>query len=87
LTLSPSFDSAVTEYTATTANDADAVTATATEEAATVAIQLGETEIANGGDATWAAGENELTITVTNETASKVYTVTVTKSAETPESP
>ena len=87
MTLSPTFDGAVTEYTATTENDADKVTATATDEAAEVEIMLGTTEIANGGNATWAAGENELTITVTNETASKEYTVTVTKSDATPESP
>lgn len=80
LTLDPAFDGAVVEYTAETTNDADAVTATATDENAEVAIMLGETGIENGGDATWAAGENALTITVTNETASKVYTVTVTKS-------
>ena len=68
------------EYTATTTNYADAVTATPTDENAEVEIMLGETEITNGGDATWSAGENELTITVTNETATKGYTVTVTKS-------
>lgn len=80
LTLDPTFDSAVVEYTATTTNDADKVTATATDENAEIVIMLGETEVTNGGNATWAAGENELTITVTNETASKEYTVTVTKS-------
>ena len=80
MTLSPPFDSATTEYTATTTNDADKVTATATDENAEIEIMLGETEVTNGGNATWAAGENELTITVTNETASKEYTVTVTKS-------
>jgi len=80
LTLDPTFNSAVVEYTATTTNDADKVTATATDENAEVVIMLGETEVENGGDATWADGENELTITVTNETASKEYTVTVTKS-------
>lgn len=79
LTLDPAFDSAVVEYTATTENEADTVTATATDEKAEIAIMLGETEIANGGSAAWAAGENALTITVTNETASKAYTVTVTK--------
>lgn len=56
------------------------MTATATDENAEIAITLGETEIANGGDATWSEGENELVITVTNETAEKEYTVTVTKS-------
>ena len=80
MTLDPTFNSAVVEYTATTTNDADKVTATATDENAEVVIMLGETEVENGGDATWADGENELTITVTNETASKEYTVTVTKS-------
>ena len=83
MTLSPTFDAAVTEYTATTTNESDTVTATATDENAEVEIMLGETEIANGGEATWAAGDNELTITVTNETATKEYTVTVTKSEET----
>lgn len=87
MTLDPAFDSAVVEYTATTTNDADSVTATATDENAEIEIMLGTTEIANGENATWAAGENELTITVTNETASKEYTVTVTKGDATPESP
>ena len=80
MTLSPTFNGAVTEYTATTENDADKVTATATDSNAEIEIMLGETEVTNGGNATWAAGENELTITVTNETATKEYTVTVTKS-------
>lgn len=45
-------------------------------------IMLGETEVTNGGNATWSAGENELTITVTaDETHSTEYTVTVTKQA------
>ena len=80
LTLSPTFDSATTEYTAETENDADTVTATPTEEAAEVEITLGDAVIENGGSATWEAGENTLTVTVTNETATKEYTVTVTKS-------
>lgn len=80
LTLDPAFDSALVEYTATTENDADAVTATATDENAEVGITLGDAVIVNGGDAAWAEGENTLTVTVTNETATKTYTVTVTKS-------
>ena len=40
---------------------------------------LGETEIENGTSATWAEGENELTITVSDGTEETVYTVTVTK--------
>ena len=84
MTLDPEFSGSVVEYTAETTNDADKVTATATDENAEVVIMLGETEVENGGNATWAAGENELTITVTNETATKEYTVTVTKSAGEP---
>lgn len=55
------------------------MTATPTDEDATIEILLGETEIENGTNATWEAGENTLTITVTNETSETVYTVTVTK--------
>lgn len=43
-------------------------------------IMVGDTEIENGGTATWETGENEVTITVTNGTSETVYTVTVTKS-------
>ena len=39
---------------------------------------LGDTEIQNGGNATWTEGENVLTVTVTAETEETVYTVTVT---------
>ena len=39
---------------------------------------LGSTEITNGGTATWAEGENELTITVSEYGDETVYTVTVT---------
>jgi len=45
-----------------------------------VKIMLGTTEVTNGGNATWAEGENVLTITVTAETEETEYTVTVTKS-------
>lgn len=82
LTLTPAFDADTTAYTATTANTTNKVTATAEDSGATISIKNGETEIANGGSATWAAGENALTITVTNGTATKTYTVTVTKSGE-----
>lgn len=67
------------EYTATTTNDADKVTATAADENATIAIMLGETEVENGGNAAWEAGENALVITVTNGSNATEYAVTVTK--------
>ena len=80
MTLTPTFSSDVTEYTATTSNATNKVTATATDENAEVAIMLGSTAITNGGNATWAEGENELTITVSEYGDETVYTVTVTAS-------
>lgn len=79
LTLTPSFDPDVTEYTATTGNATNKVTATPADETATVEILVGETEIENGSAATWEVGENTVTITVEDGDVSKVYTVTVTK--------
>ena len=68
------------EYTATTTNNTNKVTATPTDPAAEVAIILGEsTEVTNGGNATWEIGENVLTITVSGGAPDTVYTVTVTK--------
>lgn len=80
MTLTPTFSSNVTEYTATTSNATNKVTATATDENAEVVIMLGSTAITNGGNATWAEGENELTITVSEYGDETVYTVTVTAS-------
>lgn len=83
LTLTPSFDPDVTAYTATTSNATNKVTATPDDETATVEILLGETEVTNGGNATWEAGENVLTIKVSDGSGPKLektYTVTVTKS-------
>lgn len=80
MTLTPTFDPDVTEYTVSTTNGSNKVTATPTDEEATVVIELGETEINNESSPTWEAGENTLTITVTNGEEETVYTVTVTKS-------
>lgn len=69
----------MTEYTATTTNATNKVTATTTDPYAEVKIILGEsTEIENGASATWAEGENVLTITVSGGAPDMVYTVTVT---------
>lgn len=78
-TLSPAFAPATTTYTATTTSATNTITATATDSNATILIKNGDTTVTNGEAATWAAGENTLTVTVTNGTESKVYTVTVTK--------
>lgn len=79
LTLTPTFDPDTTEYTATTTNATNTITATPEDEKAAVTILNGETPVSNGAAATWADGENTATITVKNGTAQKVYTVTVTK--------
>lgn len=80
LTLTPEFDPDTTEYTATTTNATNTVTATPEDGDATVTILNGETPVENGTAATWTEGDNTLTITVKNGTVQKVYTVTVTKS-------
>jgi hypothetical protein len=80
LVLSPTFDAATTTYTATTTNAKDAVTATATSAGAEIVVKNGSTVIENGGDATWSAGSNTVTVKVTGDEGDKTYTVTVTKS-------
>lgn len=80
MTLTPSFDSDVTEYAATTSNNTNKVTATATYEDAEIAITLNDnTPVTNGGTATWSEGENTLEITVSGGGEETVYTVMVTK--------
>ena len=77
LTLSPPFAAAVTGYTAATGNTTNTVTVTAADSRAAVTLRLNGAE--TGPAVTWADGENVLTATVTNGTATKTYTVTVTK--------
>ena len=72
----------MTEYTAETTNQTNTITATPEDEKATVAILNGETPVENGTAATWTDGANNVSITVTNGSANKVYSVTVTKTAE-----
>lgn len=66
------------EYTATTSNATNKITATPTDADADVEILVGSTEIQNGGTATWTEGENVVTITVSEYGGETVYTVTVT---------
>lgn len=80
LTLEPTFESDVISYTATTTNATNTITATPEDPEAEVTILNGETPVTNGTAATWKEGQNTVTITVTNGTAQKVYTVVVTKS-------
>ena len=79
LTLTPTFDSDVTTYTATTTNASDKVTATPTSAGAALLIKLGNTEIQNESTPSWTAGSNTLTVKVTGDDGDKTYTVTVSK--------
>jgi HK97 family phage major capsid protein len=78
--LSPTFAGAVDTYTAATTNATNTISATPFVTKATVAIDVDGTPVVSGASATWAEGENVVTITVTNGTTVKSYTVTVTKS-------
>lgn len=80
LTLDPSFDASTTEYTASTTDASNNIKAVAAADDATVAIAVDGTSHENDTAYTWSSGENVVSITVTNESESKVYTVTVTKS-------
>lgn len=79
-TLVPTFDPYVTNYTATTTSASGAVTATAQDNTATVTIKNGSTTVTSGSSASWSSGNNGLTVTVTNDGESRVYSVVVVKS-------
>lgn len=78
LSLSPAFSTGTDTYTATTTNAQDAISAVPTM-GASVTVKVGKARVQNGANATWAEGENVVSITVNNGDNSKVYTVTVTK--------
>lgn len=79
LKLTPDFTPAVTQYSATTTNATNTIAATAKDSGATVAIKNGTTSVNSGSAATWANGDNVVTVKVTNGDAEKTYTVLVTK--------
>ena len=80
--LTPTFAAATTSYTVATTDATNTITATPADAGATVEVKVGDVVVPNGTAATWAAGENTLTVKVTAEdgTTNKTYTVTVTKS-------
>lgn len=82
LALSPAFAAATTSYTAATTNASNTVTATPADAGATIEITVGDKPTDNGSAVTWASGANTVKIKVTaaDGTATKTYTVTVTKS-------
>ena len=79
-TLSPAFNKSIMYYTCATTDATNTITAVAMDGEATIAIDVDETPVANGAAATWAEGENIVTVTVTSGTETEVYTVAVTKS-------
>ena len=79
ISLDPTFAAGTTVYTAETSNATNAITATAADENAGVAITVNGDSLTNGSSATWEDGENTVVVTVTNGGSSKTYTVTVTK--------
>lgn len=78
--LVPPFNPGVREYTATTSNATNTVTATATDSS-TVVIKNGSTTVTSGSAATWNTGENTLTVTATKSGVTTTYKVIVTKTS------
>lgn len=78
VTLFPPFDPNVLNYHCKVTAHANKITATALTTGATVSIKNGATAVTNGSNATFTAGENTLTIDITNGNATKrTYTVVV----------
>ena len=78
LTLVPQFAPGTTQYETTTSNATNTVTATPVT-GATAVITVNGTEVHSGSSVTWQEGTNTVSVAVTNGSASKTYTVTVTK--------
>ena len=83
--MTPAFDPDVTEYTATTENATNKLTAVP-DDGAEISVELNDAEVTAGSDGkytmTWAEGENSVEITVTAGTESEVYTITVNPANE-----
>ena len=78
VTIYPPFDPNVLNYHCNVAAHANKITATALSSDATVSIKNGTTAVTSGSNATFSAGENTLTVEVTNGNATKrTYTVIV----------
>lgn len=67
------------EYTATTTDATNKITAATDDENAVITITVNDEPRANGASATWKDGENVVIVTVTDGTATQDYTMTVTK--------
>ena len=84
-TLSPSFVSGTTSYTATVGNSVPRITVTPTAAGgSSVTITVSSKTVASGGTSSpinLAAGSNTITTEVSNGNSSKKYTLTITRSA------
>ena len=81
ITLSPTFASATTDYTAEVANGVETITVTATKNtsAATVTISPTDAGSATGHQVGLAVGTNTITATVAHGSTTGAYTVVVTR--------
>lgn len=79
-TLAPTFDPGVYTYAITASAASDKVEVVPAQAGASVDISYNGKNVNNGGTITWAKGAKALAITVKQGNATRVYTVTVTKS-------
>lgn len=79
LTLSPVFDPEVLVYATGTSNNTNTITAVTDDPSAVIEIDIDGEPHVNGTAATWASGENIVTVTVTDGDSITEYVVTVTK--------
>lgn len=80
VTLTPAFLPTITSYRASTSATSNAITATASDDSATIAIKVNDTDtIENGQPYQWHAGTNPVSINVSKGGYRKTYNVTVTK--------
>ena len=78
--LTPAFLPTITSYTAATTDSTNTITATASDNSASVVIKNGDDTVTSGSAATWTAGANAVTVTVTKGGYTKTYNINVTKS-------
>lgn len=78
-TLEPAFSPQTLNYTATTSNATNTISAAAEDPEATVTITVNGSTIENGSAATWNDGENTVAISVVNGAKTQTYNITVTK--------
>ena len=79
LVLTPTFSSSTLNYTVTTENSTNTVTATSASETAVIALTVNGVAHTNGNSATWQTGDNIVLATVSDKHTSQTYKVVVTK--------